>query len=256
MSAAIYAGLMSDVNHMKTPQGRSLAFAFTPGNSPTVVFLSGFRSDMTGTKAQHLEAWAKARGQAFLRFDYSGHGASGGRFEDGTIGDWAEDAQAMVEGQTSGPIVLVGSSMGGWMALLLAKRLAARVTGLVTIAAAPDFTDAMRANLSPLQAAGMKARGRVQMPSAYGESYILTRRFFEEAKAHFVLPDGLNVNYPVRFLQGTADDDVPAATALTVLDRVTGPDVRLTLVQGADHRFSTPECLTLITRSLEEVLSA
>jgi pimeloyl-ACP methyl ester carboxylesterase len=245
---------MSEVNYLETRQNRRIAYVHRKGASPTVVFLSGFRSDMSGTKASHLDHWAQERGQAFLRFDYSGHGASDGRFEDGTIGAWAEDAEAILTAKTEGELVPVGSSMGGWIALLMARRLAPRLAGLVTIAAAPDFTETMRTSLTPLQAAGMKARGRVQIPSEYGEPYVITRHFIDEGKAHLILPDGLEVNFPVRFLQGTADVDVPVAVAMNLMDRLTGPDVRLTLVQGADHRFSTPECLALLTASVDEVL--
>ena len=254
MSACIYLGSMSEVKFFISPEGRKLAYAATKGAGPGVVFLGGFRSDMTGTKAMHLETWAKARDRAFLRFDYSGHGASDGRFEDGTIGDWASDAAGLIAALTEGPQVLVGSSMGGWISLLMLKRHPEKVAGLVTIAAAPDFTETMRQTMSPLQAAGLKARGRVQIPSEYGEPYTITRRFLDEGKNNLILPDGLSVKVPVRFLQGTADVDVPVATAMTLMERLTGPDVRLTLVQGADHRFSTPECLDLITASVDDVL--
>jgi pimeloyl-ACP methyl ester carboxylesterase len=153
-----------------------------------------------------------------------------------------------------GPLVLVGSSMGGWLSLLMARRMPERIAGLVTIAAAPDFTETMRNSLTPLQAAGMKARGRVQIPSDYGEPYIITRAFLDEGKAHLVLPEGLHADFPVRFLQGTKDVDVPQETALTLMERLSGDDVRLTLVQGADHRFSTPDCLALIASSIDDVL--
>ena len=254
MCSPLYLFGMNEVNSFQSPHGRTLAYVQSKGAGPGVVFLGGFRSDMTGTKAVHLEAWAKARDRAFLRFDYSGHGQSGGRFDEGTIGQWAEDAADIITTLTDGPQILVGSSMGGWISLLMAKRHAVKVAGMVTIAAAPDFTETMRQTMSPLLAAGLKARGRVQMPSEYGEPYTITRRFLDEGKDNLILPDGLALTIPARFLQGTADVDVPVTTAMTLIERVTGPDIRLTLVKGADHRFSTPECLDLITETIDAVL--
>ncbi|MBS0563356.1 MAG: alpha/beta hydrolase [Proteobacteria bacterium] len=242
--------------YFETPEGRRIAYDRTGGRGPGVVFLGGFKSDKEGTKALALEAWAKAAGRAFLRFDYSGHGSSSGDFLDGCIGEWLEDARAVVEGLTEGPQVLVGSSMGGWIALLLARDQPERVAGLVTIAAAPDFTeDLMWALFSPEERAALEERGRVEQPSDYAdEPYVITRRLIEEGRRHLVLRAPLGLPFPVRFLQGTADVDVPVAVALRLMDHAEGPDVRLTLVKGADHRFSTPECLGLIERSVAEVL--
>lgn len=237
-----------------TQQGRRIAYELTPGKAPTVVFCGGFKSDMEGTKALHLEAWAKARGQGFVRFDYSGHGISGGAFEDGAIGDWFEDAQAIL-GLVEGKVILVGSSMGGWISLLLARAIPDRIAGMVTIAAAPDFTeDSMWAGFSDDQHAQLEAEGQVALPSDYGEPYIITRRLIEEGRSRLVLRDPLDLPFPVRFLQGTADEDVEMSVALRLLDHATGPDLRLTLVDGADHRFSDPDCLALIETSLEEVI--
>jgi len=240
-----------------TPEGRRIAYERKPGNGPGVVFLGGFRSDMTGTKAQALEAWAQAQGRAFLRFDYSGHGQSSGEFLDGAIGDWAADAMAAITALTEGPQVLVGSSMGGWISLLCCKALGARVAGLVTIAAAPDFTeDAMWAGFSPAQRVQLTRAGRVELPSDYSDGpYVITRRLIEEGRDRLVLRSPLQLPFPVRFLQGTADVDVPPATALRLLDHASGPDIRLTLVKGADHRFSTPDCLALIEAAVADVLA-
>jgi len=240
-----------------TPHGRKIAFHRTPGAGPGVVFLGGFRSDMTGTKALALQAWAEARGRAFLRFDYSGHGASSGDFLDGCIGDWAEDAVAAIGALTDGPQVLVGSSMGGWVSLLVARALPDRVAGLVGIAAAPDFTeDSMWAGFTEAQRAELLAHGRIALPSDYSEvPYIITRRLIEDGRHHLVLRAPLVLPFPVRLLQGTADSDVPPAVALRLLDHATGPDIRLTLVKGADHRFSTPDCLAMIESALDEVLA-
>ena len=241
---------------LTTPTGRRIAFHLTPGQGPGVVFLGGFRSDMTGTKALWLQQWALARGRAFLRFDYSGHGASSGAFEDGCIGDWAADAVAAISTLTEGPQVLVGSSMGGWTALLVARALPARVAGLVGIAAAPDFTeDSLWAGMSGAERAQMKATGRVARASDYApEPYVFTRRLIEDGREQLVLRSPLNLPFPVRLLHGTADADVPVSVGLRLLDHATGADIRLTLVKGADHRFSTPECLGLIGQAIGDVV--
>ncbi len=242
---------------LTTPQRRQIAYHRQDGAGPGVVFLGGFKSDMTGTKAMHLQAWAEAQGRAFLRFDYSGHGQSSGAFLDGAIGDWAADAIAAIATLTSGPQILVGSSMGGWMALLVARAMPERVAGLVGIAAAPDFTeDSMWAAFTPEMRAEL-ALGQVALPSEYGDApYIITKRLIEEGRDQLVLRNPLPLPFPVRLLQGTADVDVPPSVALRLLDHATSPDMRLTLVKGADHRFSTPECLALIVQAVEEVSAA
>ncbi|WP_341365491.1 alpha/beta hydrolase [Yoonia sp. BS5-3] len=241
---------------LTTPQGRKIAYHLTDGSGPAVVFLGGFKSDMGGTKAVHLEAWAKASGRAFLRFDYSGHGESSEAFTDGCIGDWFEDACAAL-GLLAGKVVLVGSSMGGWISLLVARHMPERVAGLVTIAAAPDFTeDSMWAGFSDAQKDALRTAGQVALPSDYGEPYIITQRLIEEGRGRLVLRDPLPLPFRTRFLQGTADVDVKMSVALRLLDHAAGPDMRLTLVDGADHRFSDAACLDLITRSVEEVLQA
>lgn len=242
--------------YLTTANGRRLAFNMTPGKGPGVVFLGGFKSDMTGTKALYLEDWAKRAGRAFLRFDYSGHGDSSGQFEDGAIGDWAADARAVIETQTDGPQVLVGSSMGGWISLLLARAMPQRVAGLVTIAAAPDFSEqGYWAGFSEDQRRVVMEQGRIELPSDYDDQpYVITRRLIEDGRDHLVMNQPLPLGFPVRLLQGTADEDVPMQWALDLLDHAKGDDIRLTLVKGADHRFSTPECLELIVRAVEDVL--
>ena len=242
---------------LDTPEGRHIAYERLAGKAPGVIFLGGFKSDMTGTKAQHLSEWAQARGRAFVRFDYSGHGQSGGDFSDGSIGDWAADARVVLA-LTAGPQVLVGSSMGGWIALLLARAQPGRVAGLVGIAAAPDFTeDSIWAGMSPDQRTEVTTRGQIVVPSAYSEApYLITQRLIEEGRNQLVLRAPLCLPFPVRLLQGTADTDVPSAVALRLLDHATGPDIRLTLVKGADHRFSTPTCLALIEAAIEDISPA
>lgn len=249
------AAVMTD--YFTTPQNRRIAFNRTEGQGPGIVFLGGFRSDMEGTKALFLEDWARRRGQAFLRFDYSGHGQSSGDFLDGAIGDWFEDAAAAVASLATGPQVLVGSSMGGWISLLLARSIPGRIAGLVGIAAAPDFTeDSMWAGFTADQRRALEERGRVELPSEYSpEPYVITRRLIEEGRDRLVLRDPLHLPFPVRLLQGTADTDVPVEVALRLLGHAQGPDIRLTLSKGDDHRFSTPACLAMIAAAVEDVLA-
>ncbi len=242
--------------YLTTPQGRHIAYHRTEGRGPGVVFLGGFRSDMTGSKAQHLQAWAEASGHAFLRFDYSGHGTSRGAFADGAIGDWREDAAAVIEVLTDGPQVLVGSSMGGWISLLLARDMPSHVAALVGIAAAPDFTERMwESEFSLADRTALLEEGILLRPSDYSdEPYPITRRLIEDGRRHLVLDQPLALPFPVRLLQGTADTDVPPSVALGLLDHIDSPDLRLTLVKDADHRFSAPACLNLITDTVEDLL--
>ncbi|PZX18292.1 pimeloyl-ACP methyl ester carboxylesterase [Palleronia aestuarii] len=237
-----------------TPEGRRIAYNRSEGRGPWVVFLGGYMSDMAGTKAVHLEEWARKSGQAYLRFDYSGHGASSGAFEDGAIGDWAADARAAIEALTDGPVLLVGSSMGGWISLLVANAVP-RVAGFVGIAAAPDFTeDSMWAGFSEEERAALARDGQILMPSDYDAPYRVTRRLIEDGRRHLVLRAPVRSPGPVRLLHGTEDADVEMSVALRLLAHLEG-DVRLTLVRGADHRFSTPDCLDLLTETVEEVLA-
>lgn len=243
--------------YLTTPQGRHIAYVRTPGKEPGVVFLGGFGSDMTGSKALHLQSWAEAAGRAFLRFDYSGHGASRGDFADGAISDWREDAAAVIETLTEGPQILVGSSMGGWIALLLARGLPGRVAGLVGVAAAPDFTETIwEEELSPAERTRLVATRQVLRASDYSDTpYPITHRLIEDGRTNLVLNTPLSLPMPVRLLQGTADTDVPPTVALRLLAHAFGPDLRLTLVRDADHRFSTPACLALLVATVEDLLT-
>ena len=241
--------------YLETAQGRRLAYHLTPGQGPTVVFLGGLKSDMEGTKAIHLEAWCAARGRAFLRFDYSGHGESSGTFEAGCIGDWAQDTTEALTKLTSGALIVVGSSMGGWQALLFARAHPDRIAGLVTIAAAPDFTeDGYAASFSEAQWAALERDGQVEMPSDYMEPYIITRRLIEDGRNQLVLRAPLPLPFPVRCLQGTADTAVSTGTAVRLLDHADAPDMRLLLVKDADHRFSDGPCLGLIEAAIAEII--
>ncbi|OWY17543.1 alpha/beta hydrolase [Thioclava sp. JM3] len=242
--------------YLETQEGRRIAYNLTQGKGPGVVFLGGFKSDMEGTKALALEDWAKREGRAFLRFDYSGHGVSDGAFEDGAIGDWFEDARDVIMAKTEGPQILVGSSMGGWISLLMSREHPEKVAGLVTIAAAPDFTeDGYWASFDKETRHKLESEGSIAVPSDYGEPYVITRRLINEGRERLVLRSPLALPFPTRFLQGTADEAVSTETAIRLLEHAEGADMRLTLVKGADHRFSDPDCLALIETALAEVLA-
>ena len=238
------------------PGGECLAYRRTAGKTPGIVFLGGFKSDMTGSKALALEAFAKARGQAFLRFDYAGHGASGGAFTDGCIGDWAKDAIALLDAQTEGPQILVGSSMGGWLMLLTALARPERVAGLVGIAVAPDFTeDLMWETFSPEIRETILREGAYSEPSAYSdEPYIITRRLIEDGRNHLLLRGPIRLHCPVRLLHGQQDDAVPWQTSLRLAECLAGGDVQVTLIKDGDHRLSREADLSLLGRTLAPLL--
>jgi pimeloyl-ACP methyl ester carboxylesterase len=245
---------VTEPNHLITPQGRSIAYHQLPGAGPGVVFLGGFQSDMDGSKARHLHQFAAQNGWPFLRFDYSGHGSSGGVFTDGCISDWLADAAAVIAAVTHGPQILVGSSMGGWIALLLARARPASVAGLIGIAAAADFTQDIRAELTDAERASLARDGQFTQPSGYANTpYIFTQRLISDGDTQQVLNAPLRLNVPVRLLQGTADRDVLPAVAIRLFDHIEGDDIRLTLVKDADHRFSTPACLAMIGATVTEV---
>ena len=246
---------MGHMQFFDSPEGRRIAYHKSGTKGPTVVFLGGLKSDMEGTKAIHLGAWAQKRDQSFLRFDYSGHGESSGTFEEGCIGDWHQDTLAAVDALTSGPLIVVGSSMGGWQALLLARAIPERIAGMVTIAAAPDFTeDSYWAGFSEEQKQALDTVGYVELPSDYMEPYVITRRMIQDGRENLVLRAPLELPFPVRMLQGTEDTAVETSVALRLLEHAEGEDIRLTLVKGADHRFSDEDCLNLIQKSVEKVM--
>lgn len=233
--------------------GTRLAWRRIPGYGTGVVFLGGFNSDMTGSKAEFLAGWCEARGTPFLRFDYSGHGASGGRFVGGTIGRWAEDAACVLDALAPGPQVLVGSSMGGWIALLLARRRPP--CALIGIAPAPDFTeDLMWAEFSPEVRATIERDGVWHRPSEYGAPYPITHALIEDGRTHLLLRAPLAIDVPVRILQGQRDADVPWRHALRIGEALTGEDVRIHLVKDGDHRLSRPQDLALLGETLAPLL--
>ncbi|PIE15609.1 MAG: alpha/beta hydrolase [Rhodobacterales bacterium] len=246
---------MTHINHLECNNGRRIAYCQSPGAGPGLVFLGGFKSDMQGSKAVHLEQWARAQGRAFLRFDYSGHGESSGAFEEGCIGDWAADAKAVIEALCQGPQVLIGSSMGGWISLLLARQMPEKIAALIGIAAAPDFTeDSMWQQFSPAQKVQLEKDGRIELPSDYDEPYVITQKLIADGRDQLVLRSPLALPFPVRLLQGTADDAVALSVPLTLLEHADAADMSLKLIKGADHSFSTPDCLAEIERSLIDVL--
>jgi pimeloyl-ACP methyl ester carboxylesterase len=231
--------------------GIALAWARQEGDGPAVVFLPGFASDMRGGKATALAAACAAAGRAMVRFDYSGHGGSGGAFTDGTIGIWLADALVVIDRLTAGPLVLAGSSMGGWIALLAALARPGRVAGLVGIAAAPDFTETLMWDaMAPPERAALLRDGFLDIPSQYGPPTRVTRALIEEGRRHLLLGAPIPLTCPVRLLHGQRDPDVPWETALRLADRLSGGDVRVTLLKDGDHRLSRPADLALLCRTI------
>ena len=234
--------------------GASIAYHRMPGEGPGVVFLGGFASDMTGTKATTLEAHCRRRGQAFLRFDYRGHGQSSGAFEDGTIGLWAGDAIAAIDELTQGPQILIGSSMGGWIMLLAARALPHRAAALIGIAAAPDFTPRMWDDLPEEGRAAILRDGVWRAPSDYDEAGLpLGRALFEDGPDQLVLTEPFPFAGPVRLLQGMLDPDVVWGTALEIAEKIDGANVVITLIKDGDHRLSRDQDLARLCRTVDAV---
>ena len=243
------------INFLERPGLPRLAYCATPGTWPGIVFLGGFGSDMSGTKATALEAAAITRGQAFLRLDYSGHGQSEGRFTDGTIGDWFTDALAIFDAVTAGPQILVGSSMGGWIALLLALARPDRVKAMVGIAAAPDFTARLISEeLTDAQRATLMRDGILYRPSEYGDPMPITLKLVEDGNSRLLLDGPVPFAGPVRLLHGQRDPDVPWQIALRIAERLESDDVRATLIKDGDHRLSRPQDLALIIATVEGLI--
>tara|TARA_B100000524_G_scaffold277461_1_gene154408 strand:- start:345 stop:1088 length:744 start_codon:yes stop_codon:yes gene_type:complete len=238
-----------------TPSGHQLAYSFIRGTGPTVFFLGGFKSDMEGSKAIFLEKWAKKRKRSFLRFDYSGHGQSSGDFLNLGIGDWCNDAKQIIGLTENNGIILVGSSMGGWIALLLSRELGSRLKGLITIAAAPDFTEeSMWKNFTEDQKKEVLNKGVLYLPSDYSEPYPITRYLIENGRQNLVLCEPLELTCPVRLMQGTEDTAVTRETALKLFDHINADDLSLFFKRGADHSFSDQGCLEILEKNLEDIL--
>ena len=239
--------------------GATIAYNYITGKSPGVVFLSGFMSDMTGIKAMTLEEHCKARGQPFLRFDYTGHGQSSGVFTEGTIGHWVEDAIFAIEKLTKGPQLLVGSSMGGWIMLLVALRMKERVCALIGLAAAPDFTEDLIDNeLTEKQHQMMTRDGFVEVSCDYneGEPYTITQKLIDDGRNNLLLRADISLSQPVRLIQGLRDSDVPWETALRLQEKLTSTDVEVSLIKDGDHRLSEPGDLIRLCTILDTLLEA
>ncbi len=238
---------------------RKIAVRARSGAEPGLFWLSGFNSDMKGTKAVTLDQWAEAHGRACVRFDYSGHGESGGAFVDGTIGRWLEEALTVFDAFCKGTQIVVGSSMGGWIALLLARELlrrenpAVKLAGLVLIAPAPDFTEVlMWKELSKEARKQIEQQGQWLRPSAYGEPYPITKTLIEDGRRHLLLNGSIEVGCPVRIFQGRQDPDVPWQHAMTLVSHMPSDDVVLTMIQDGDHRLSRPQDISRILAAVEE----
>ena len=234
------------------PNKPDLAYLATKGDEflPTIVFLGGFKSDMQGSKATYLEATCAERNQSYVRFDYSGHGQSEGEFVDGCISEWAQDADDIIKNCTSGDVILVGSSMGGWISLLCARDNPERLKAFVGIAAAPDFTTWMEAQMNDAQRQTIKEQGYFEEPSDYDEPYIITGKLLKDGRDNIVLESALKVDCSVRLLQGKKDTDVPWKTAEQIQAALTSQDVEIIYRDEGNHSLSTPEDLAI----LDEIL--
>ncbi len=234
---------------------RRVAWRKVEGRAPTVVWLGGFRSDMRGTKAERLDRFARETGLGFVRLDYSGHGESSGAFRDGTISRWRDDAAAAIQAATAGPVVLVGSSMGAWIALLLAPRLAGRLAGMLLLAPAPDFTERLvLPKLTDAQKRELDANGFVSEPSSYSdEPTVYTKALLVDGARNLVMRGPIAVGCPVHVVQGMADAEVPYAHALDLVAHLPGDGVSLTLVPNGDHRLSREEDLSRMERAVRDL---
>jgi len=254
--AALAMALEDRTGILTRGDGATIAYRACAGRAPGVVFLGGFMSDMTGTKASTLHRFCAARGHAFLRFDYFGHGASSGEFAAATVGRWREDALEVIDRLTEGRLVLVGSSLGGWLMLLAALARPARVASLLGIAAAPDATEALMWRRFPEDARNaILVKGSIRVPSAYDpEGYLITRALIEDGRRHLLPERDIPITCPVRLIHGMADKDVPWQTSLDLAHRLAAPDIQVILVKDGDHRLSREPDLALMLRTLELLL--
>ena len=235
--------------------GTSIAYNKLEGDQPGLIFMSGFMSDMNGSKALALEQHCQERGLAFLRCDYMGHGNSSGNFADGTIGLWAQNALTAFDELTEGPQIIVGSSMGGWMMILTAVSRPERVAGLVGIAAAPDFTeDLLPKQLTEIQLSKIQEDGFVVIPSEYEIPYTITKKLLDDGTQHLVLRNEIPLDCPVRLLHGLEDTSVPWKTALKIQKMVRSKDVEVTLIKNGDHRLSREEDLEKLKKTIMEIV--
>lgn len=244
---------MTDTPLAPPPVRPAIAYHLTQGTGPTIVFLPGYASDMSGSKALALEAWAKAEGRAFLRFDYGGCGLSEGSFEDQTLAGWREDVETMIDRVVEGPVVLVGSSMGGWLMLLVARERADKVVGLVGVAPAPDFTDW---GFTTDEKMTLLQTGRLERPSVYSDTpTVYTSRFWQSGEANRMMFGQIAIDTPVRLLQGQADPDVPWHRTARLAELLRSADVQTVLVKDGDHRLSRDADIALLIKAVEDVIS-
>ena len=240
--------------YLARPDGLRLAYRHSAGAGPTLVFLPGYMSDMEGGKAVALHGWAQRQGRAMLRLDYAGNGASEGRFADGTLASWRDDVLLLIDRLIDGPVVLVGSSMGGWLALLVALAQPERVAGLIGIAAAPDFT---QWGFTDADKALLRTEGRIEEPAPYGDQpYVTTRAFWESGQALRLLEGEIAIDCPVRLLQGQADPDVPWDIALRTAAQLRSSDVQTLLIKDGDHRLSRDGDIALLIRTVSTLLDS
>ncbi|MDP8993784.1 MAG: alpha/beta hydrolase [Pseudomonadota bacterium] len=243
---------MTGPSMLARPPGRRLAYRRRRGRGPTILFLAGYMSDMEGGKATALDGWAGREGRAMIRFDYGGCGASGGDFEAQRLEDWLADTLAMIDETAEGPVVLVGSSMGGWLMLLAALARRARVAGLVGIAATPDFTSW---GFSEEEKRTIRDDGRLAVASPYGDQpYVTSRAFWESGERHLLLGSEVAVDCPVRLLHGQADPDVPWRLSLDLAERLRSADVQTILVKDGDHRLSRPQDIALLIATVDGLM--
>lgn len=248
---------MTEPAKLALGNGEYLAYHKIEGTQPGVVFLGGFRSDMTGTKATALEDYCKKQGRQFIRFDYRGHGESSRKFEECLLGDWRKDVCSVLDALCDGPQILIGSSMGGWLMLLAALDRPQKVAALIGIASAPDFTEHLLLDtFSPEQMETLRNKGSVEVPNCYDEApYIITYDLIAESGEHLVLDDEINITCPVHLIHGLQDEDVPWEFSVTLNEKLKSKNVRTTLVDDGDHRMSSDKHIRIITKTLDKMLT-
>lgn len=250
--------MTNQANYLEASPNHKLAYRYSPpsANYPTIVYLCGFRSDMQGEKVIYLEDLCTEEGLGYLAFDYSGHGESSGAFEEGTISQWLADSLSLIDKITQGPLILVGSSMGGWLAHLIALERHERIVGLLGIASAPDFTEnLMWQKFSPDQKTEITTKGWTIIPTEFNDQgWVITRNLIEDGRKHLLLGKNIHLNIPIRYVHGLKDESVPVSYSQKLLELVTSPDISLTLVKSGDHRLSQPENKRLLWLLLQELI--
>lgn len=248
---------MVDIEYLRLEDGSSLAYRHTPGHTPGILFCAGFNSNMQGTKALALEHWCQQQGVQYTRFDYQGHGESSGKLADGCIGRWRDDTLAILDRVTSGPQLIVGSSMGGWIMLLVALLRPERLIGLLGLAAAPDFTERLRHRLTPAQQHQLAANGYADLPNCYddGEPYRISQHLLDEGSAHLLLQKEIPIDLPVSLIQGQLDEDVPWQLALTLAEKISSDEVSIQILKKGDHRLSEPADLQCLRATAAQLLA-